>query len=122
MSGAAYFCKIGGAIGDIGEIKFGFTAPDYAYENIGTDLGVTKLSGSNDRRGVVFGANYPRPPRIRVTYKQGNLGGGTGNDVPRSAIRYCDPDKVGQVLNGALNDKKVKVRNTEYSIVSTSIA
>ena len=122
MSSKAYYCKIGGAIADVGEIKFGFTAPDYAYDNIGDDMGIIDLSGSADRRGIVFGANYPRPPRIRVTYKVTALGGGTGNDVNRGAIRYCDPDKVGQVLNGALNDKKVKVRNTEYSVVSTSMA
>lgn len=120
MSGQAYYCKIGGAVGDIGEVKFGFIAPDYAYENIADDLGIIKITENNDRRGILFGANYPRPPRVRITYKVPSLGGGTGNDVNRSSIRYCDPDKLGQAINGALTDKKIKVDGTEYSIKSVS--
>ena len=42
---ARYYVKIGNAVGDIGEIKFGFHAPDKAYDGILDELGVVKLSG-----------------------------------------------------------------------------
>jgi len=113
---ARYMVKIGGAVGDVGEIKFGFYAPDDAYDNIGDELGVKKIKGSKDAKGVVFGVNTPKPTRIRITYLDKNIGA----DRKKSCIRYCDPDKAGRVLNGSINDKKVKVRGNSYNIESVS--
>ena len=115
---AAFFCKIGGAVGDVGEIKFGFNAPEDAYDNINDELGITLIKERNDRSGVAFGINYPKPPRVRINYGDREL---LGDDNNRSCLRFCDPDKLGQVLNGALNDKKVTVAGTEYPIKSVSM-
>lgn len=122
---AAYFCSIGGSVGDVGEIKFGFYAPNDAYKNIGDELGITKLDGEgglteSDQRSIVFGANRPRPPKIRISYKIPNLGGGTGNDLIRSVTRYCNPDKLGAVLNGSIRDKQINVDGTDYDIAGVS--
>lgn len=122
---AAYFVKIGNAVANIGEIKFGFTAPNDAYKNIGDELGVTKLDGEgglteSDQRGIVFGANRPRPPRVRISYKVPNLGGGTANDNIRSVTRYCDPNKLGAVLNGSIRDKQINVDGNDYDIAGVS--
>jgi hypothetical protein len=125
---AKYYCRIGGAVGDIGEIKYGFNAPAYAYDNIGDELGIIKIdeTGANQdsQKGVAYGINYPSPPRVRISYKDENIDvpGGNTNDKIRSAIRFCDPDKLGQVLGGSLNRLKVKTRNGEYQIVSVSMA
>lgn len=127
---AKYMVRIGGAVGDIGEVKYGFNAPDDAYDDIGDELGVVKLSGENalnesDLRGIAFGINSPKPPRIRISYLDRNRGdgeGGTNNDKIRSTIRFCDPDKVGRVLNGSIRDKKVTVRGTPFDIQNISMA
>lgn len=119
---ARFFCKVGGAVGDVGEIKFGFYAPDKAYDNVGRQLGVTKISGNSSARGVAFGINNPKPPQVRISYGRARVGGGTGNDLRRSTIRYCDTDKLGQVLNGGLNNNRVTVAGTAYAISSVSMA
>lgn len=115
-SNSRYWVKIGGAVGDVGEAKFGFSAPDYAYDNIKDELGVNEISDNNSARGILFGANYPKPPRVRLSGLDPNLGGGDSNDKPRSAIRYCDPDKLGSVLNGSLNDAVCKTGDNEFLI------
>ncbi|MEM8603775.1 MAG: hypothetical protein AAGF24_08065 [Cyanobacteria bacterium P01_H01_bin.121] len=118
---AKFYVRIGGALGDVGEAKFGFRAPADAYDGIGDELGVTKLTNNSSARGVLFGANYPKPPKVRISYRDSNLGGGATNDVLGSAFRYCDPDKLGAILNGSLNDAKIKVNGKEYSVDSVSI-
>ena len=118
MASAAYFVKLGGALGDIGESKFGFYAPDDAYDDIGDELGVKKLETNDDRKGVLFGANFPKPPKVRINYSDFEL---FGDDRGRSCLRYCDPDKIGQVLNGSINDKKVTVRGASAKIRSVSM-
>jgi hypothetical protein len=118
MANAKYWVKIGGAVGDVGESRFGFSAPDYAYDNIGDELGVTKISDNNSARGILFGANYPKPPRVRLSGIDPNLGG----DRQRSAIRYVDPDKVGRVLNGSLNDAVCTTRGGQFNINQATMA
>lgn len=122
---AQYYCRIGGAVGDVGEIKFGFNAPDDAYKDIGDELGIIKIDGESgltesDQRSIVFGANRPRPPRVRISYRVANFGGGLQNDIIRSVTRYCDPDKIGSVLNGAIRDKKITVAGIERDVVGVS--
>lgn len=119
---ARFWCKIGSAVGDIGELKFGFYGPDKAYDGIGRTLGVTKIGGNNSARGIAFGVNSPKPPQVRISYGRARLGGGTGNDLRRSTIRYCDTDNLGRVLGGALNNNRVTVAGTAYPINSVSMA
>ncbi|MEO1351323.1 MAG: hypothetical protein AAFW84_21355 [Cyanobacteria bacterium J06635_15] len=111
-----FFVKLGGAVGDIGEIKFGFVAPKSAYENIKDELGVVDIGEDSSARGILFGGNYPKPPVVRISTKK------TTNNTVRSAKRYCDPDKVGRVLNGSLNDAKIKINGREYDINQVSMA
>ena len=119
---ARFYCKIGGAVGDIGEIKFGFYAPDDAYKNCGGQLGIIKINNTSSARGIAFGINRPKPPKVRIAYTIGRLGQGSSNDSRKSAIRYCDTDKLGQVLNGGLNNNKITVSRTEYNIDGASMA
>jgi hypothetical protein len=115
---ARYYVSIGGAVGDVGEIKYGFSAPTEAYAGIADELGVKTISGSDNAKGVAFGINRPKPPRIRVNYGTKT---GTEERPVGSVARFCNPDKLGQVLNGAINDKKIKVRGTEYSVLGVSM-
>lgn len=119
---ARYFVRIGGAVGDVGEIKYGFYAPDDAYDNIGDELGVKKIDDTgvtqSDARGIAFGINSPRPPKVRISYVDKNIGA----DKKRSVTRVCDPDKLGRVLGGSINDLKIKVNGNEFEVASVSMA
>lgn len=117
MASARFYVSIGGAVGDAGEIKYGFVAPSDAYENIAAELGVTKIGENSDAKGVAFGINYPKAPKVRINYDA------TVNGVKRtrSTLRFCDPDKIGQVLNGALNDKEIIVGGDVAKVRSVSI-
>lgn len=115
---AKYFVRIGGAVGDVGEIKYGFHAPDDAYDNIADELGVTKLTDNDSARGVAFGINSPKPPRVRLSGEYREL----GDNDPGSCTRFCDPDKVGRVLNGSLNDATAKVGGKILTINQASMA
>ncbi|MEO1592005.1 MAG: hypothetical protein AAFU71_12020 [Cyanobacteria bacterium J06632_22] len=113
-----YYVRLGGAVGDIGESKFGFLAPKESYEGIADELGVVEVNDNDSARGVLFGANFPRPPKVRINYK----GTGTNSRKKGSTTRYCDPDKIGRVLNGSLNNAKIKIAGTEFDIVQVSVA
>lgn len=113
-----YYCRIGGAVGDIGESRFGFRAPDYAYDGIKDELGVVELTDNASARGVLFGANYPKPPKVRLSGKDPQV----GDDKPVSAIRYVDPDKIGRVLNGSLADAVCKTASRSFLINTVSPA
>lgn len=115
---AKYYVRIGGAIGDIGESKFGFSAPENAYDGIGDELGVVKISDNNSAKGILFGANYPKPPRVRLS---GTDPSGLLPDKLVSATRYCDPDKLGRVLNGSLNDGICTTRSGQFQINQASM-
>jgi len=115
---AKYYVRIGGAVGDIGEAKFGFSAPDYAYDGIADELGVVKISDNDSARGILFGANYPKPPRVRLS---GNDRQGLLPDKLEAAVRYCDPDKLGRVLNGSLNNATCKTRGGTFQVNQVSM-
>lgn len=116
---AKYYVRIGGAVGDIGEAKFGFSAPENAYDGIADELGVVKISDNNSAKGILFGANYPKPPRVRLS---GNDPNGLLPDKLVSAVRYCDPDKLGRVLNGSLNDARCTTRGGGFNVNQASMA
>lgn len=113
-----FYVRLGGAIGDIGEIKYGFRAPLEAYENIKDELGVTQLTDNASARGVAFGINTPRPPKVRLSGIDPQI----GDDESKSIVRFCDPDKLGRVLNGSLNDAVAKMASGDILINSASMA
>jgi len=117
-----YYVYLGGTIGDIGAIRFGFRAPKDVYKNIGDDLGVKEVQ-DNDRSGIVYGANNPRPAKVRISYLDAQPGGGEQNDIVRSVVRYCEPDKLNDVLFGSINGKKVFVKGVdkEFDIESVTL-
>jgi hypothetical protein len=117
-----YYINLGGTVGDIGAIRWGFRAPKDVYKNIGGDLGVFQVQ-DNDRSGIVYGANNPRPVRVRIRYLDAQPGGGEQNDILRSVVRFCEPDKLNDVLFGSINGKKVFVNGVdkEFDIESVTI-
>ncbi|MEM9815541.1 MAG: hypothetical protein AAF827_03875 [Cyanobacteria bacterium P01_D01_bin.6] len=114
-----FYCKVGAAVGDIGEIKYGFVAPEEAYTGIADELGVIVISNNDSARGVAFGINYPKPPRVTLNAVSSEEG---VRKVRRSVKRFCDTDKLGRVLNGSLNDAQVLINGTQYQIRSASIS
>ena len=104
-----HYINLGGTVGNLGSVKFGFKAPDFAYDNIATGLGVVEVKDDN-RSGIVYGANSPRPVRVRISFNRAGILGGVGVTAScnGSVIRFCEPDKLNSVLFGALNALKVK--------------
>lgn len=120
-----YFINLGGGVGNVGAIRWGFRAPKNAYKNIGGDLGVVEVK-DNNTSGIVYGANKPIPTRIRIYYidaQRGGADGGEANDIIRNARRYCEPDKLNAVLFGSINGKKIYIPQNEkqYDIESTTL-
>jgi hypothetical protein len=113
---AEYYINIGGTLGDTGAVRYGFRAPTDAYDNIGAELGVVEVKDTDN--GILFGANFPKPIKVRIRYRIG-----TGDSVrKRSVTRFCDPSKVEGVTFGRkLNGLKIKVRGTEYDIDQATI-
>lgn len=89
-----YYIKMSdGTLGDgNGGFKYAFWALDKAYDGVASGLGVKVAS--NTEKGLVFGANSPKPVVIYFDLDNG-----------RTARRFCDPQKVNSVLNGSLNGK-----------------
>lgn len=124
---AKFFLRMNTGVGGTGGFKFGWNAPESAYDGILDETGVVKLAGENainesDRSNIIFGANSPRPPKIRISYLDRDLGGGTSNDNIKSVTRFCAPDKLDGVLGGNLNTKQVNVNGTNYDIQSVTMA
>ena len=116
-----YYLNLGGTIGNLGAIKWGFRAPKDCYKGIGSGVGVTEVS-DNDRNGIVYGVNTPRPVRISITFVSADGGGGEGNDNIGHAKRFCDPDTLNDVLFGSLNGLKVNVNGADYDIENVTQA
>lgn len=75
-------------------IKFAWRAPAAKYTSLLATIGARK-AGTNET-GLVFGANQPRLPRLRV-----NLKGG------KSQIIFCSPDKTADcTIGNKLRGKK----------------
>lgn len=98
MASTVYYINLGAGIGGaVSPIKYAFRAPKDAYKGLMTAMGVKEAK--ENEKGLVFGANSPKPARVRINFE----GGG-------STTRFCDPGKVENVtINGALNRKKVEI-------------
>lgn len=122
-----HFVNLGGTFANLGAIRWGFRAPKDSYKNIAGGVGVNLVDDAN-KSGIVYGANQPRPVRLRIAYKAANLGGGTGNDVARGVRRFCEPDSLNAAMFGSLNGLKIFVVDmddgggTEYEIDNVTIA
>lgn len=98
----------------------GINAIKYAWRVTGDTLSgktIRAALGINvakeNEKGLVFGANFPKPARVRINFE----GGG-------STLSFCDPSKVENVtVNGALNKKTYDVegrfRNRKISSVTS---
>ena len=104
-----HYINLGGTVGNIAAIKFGFKAPDFAYDNIAAGLGVVEVTDTN-RGGIVYGANSPRPVRVRISFNRAGVLGGVGATASGngSVIRFCEPDKLNAVLFGSMGSLKIK--------------
>lgn len=121
-----YYIDLGGALANVGAIRWGFKAPKDSYKTIAGDLGVTEVA-DNNRSGIVYGCRQPKPARVSISYVAADLGGGEGNDAVRSVKRFCEYDNLNNVLFGSLNGKKVFVVDmddgggTEYDIENVTL-
>lgn len=90
-----YYINLGAGIANIGAIKYAFYTQDENYKGIERQLGVIKAR--QNARGLIFGANAPKPARVRINFE----GGG-------STTRFCDPGKMESVtVGGVLNRRSV---------------
>lgn len=97
----------------LGKFKYGWNSENYG--SIARDLGV-KVAKPKET-DIVYGANNPKPPVIRISFfVRGN------NGATRSTTRFCDPKQLGKVILGALNGKKIKVGSKSYTIAGVSQA
>lgn len=111
MANGEFYINLGGGLADIGAVRFGFRAPVNAYDNIAGYMGVVPITDVQVS-GVLFGANSPRPGKVRISYRTGGLA-----STRRGAIRYCEPDKLGDVtVGGAINGQQVVVNGAKYEI------
>lgn len=107
----AFYGKLGGSVGDVGEMKYGFYAPADAYTGIADELGIAEVTSSV--KNVAFGINTPKLPRVRINFLRDEL---VGADARGSCVRFCDPDKLGTVLGGSLVGKAIKVNGKAAKI------
>jgi hypothetical protein len=113
-SNERFYINLGGTFANIGSVRYGFRAPEKAYDEIGDAMGVVKVDDTV--QGVMYGCNKPRPARVRIMYQKSVT-------IVRSTIRFCEPDKIGDVTVGsAINAKKVYVGGTGYEIHEATLA
>ena len=102
-----HYINLGGGVGNLGAIKFGFKAPEFAYDAIKLSLGVIEIADTN-RTGVVYGVNSPRPVKVRISFTRGEGNLGSVGTSSGSVIRFCEPDKLNAVLFGSMGSLKIK--------------
>lgn len=108
-----YYINLGGTVGNVGSFKFAWRGRPNAYDNIGGELGVKTAKDTDS--GLLFGMNNPQPAQVRISYV------GPGGSI-RTAVRFCEPDKLSAVTTGGkLNGKKIKIGSREYNINSVAI-
>lgn len=100
----------------MGKWKYAWSTRAGAYDGIASSLGVKEVgAGEQD---VVYGANFPKPPVVRISYIEGS----GANATVRSVTRFCSPDNIKNVLNGSLRGKTIEVDEKSYRIDSVSLA
>lgn len=104
-----YYVNMGGSVANAGAFRYAWRAPKGSYDNIAGGLGV--VAAKDTDKGLVFGANKPKPVRVRLSLADGS-----------SAIRFCEPDQLKAVLDGAVNGKKAKVRGALRNVNAATIA
>jgi hypothetical protein len=108
-----YFINLGGTVGNVGAMRFAWRGKKDAYKNIASELGVVLAKDTDS--GLMFGANSPRPAEVRIGYT-------AADGSNRSAVRFCEPDKIGNVTTGGkLNGKKIVIGGKEYNINGVTI-
>ncbi|MBN4004747.1 hypothetical protein [Nostoc sp. LPT] len=109
-----YYINLGGTVGNAGAMRFAWRGNKDAYPKaVADELGVVIAKDTD--AGLMFGANSPRPAKVRIGYTDAN-----GNS--KSTIRFCEPDKIGAVTTGGkLNGKKIKIAGKEYNINGVAI-
>lgn len=97
-----FYIRVSGAArgGANSGFKFAFRAPRNKYNGILREIGATRAK--NNERDLVFGANQPRLPRVRINFEktaaQSRAGAGTARSD--SQIIFCDPRKIAEVTVG----------------------
>ena len=91
----------------VGNINLCWYAGDKDYDNIKEILGVSEPTEQD--KDLVFGANRPRPIRLRINTADGTY------------YRFCDPEKAEAIVKDqTLKGKKIKVNGEEKEIKSAS--
>lgn len=92
-----YYINLGAGLANVGAIRYAFYTQDENYRGLERYLGVIKAR-QNDR-GLVFGANQPKPATVRINFE----GGG-------ATTRFCDPAKLESVtVGGTMNNRTVDI-------------
>lgn len=87
---------------EIGDVKYAWRAENDKYKDIAAACGIKKADDKTNN--LVFGANIPKPVRVRLNFKPG-IAGNLGTD-PSSQIIFCDSTKLDSVLGKGLAGKK----------------
>lgn len=115
-------CKLGGTLGDAFAYNYAFYAPKDSYKNIAAALGCKVQSIGRGTKGLSFGVNNIKPAKIRISYLDRDLGGGTANDNVRTVLRFCAWDQLDNVILGAaLDRKKIHVDGHDYDIQNVTL-
>jgi hypothetical protein len=109
-----YYINLGGGLGNVGAMRFAWRGKKDAYPKaVADELGVVIAKDTDS--GLMFGAQSPRPALVRIGYTD-------ANGSSKSTIRFCEPDKIGNVTTGGkLNAKKIKIAGKEYNINSCTL-
>ncbi|MEM9220605.1 MAG: hypothetical protein AAGD25_40580 [Cyanobacteria bacterium P01_F01_bin.150] len=66
--------------------KYAWEAEEDKYKEIASACGIKKAG--NSTKSLFFGANKPKPPRVRLNFEEGR------GDCGGSQLIFCDPDKL----------------------------
>jgi hypothetical protein len=81
---------------DLGSVKYGFAVRKDSYKGIAAALGIKEVK--NNTKGVVYGANSPKPKRVRITTANG-----------KTYQRFIDGNKIKSVtVDNSLKGKSFK--------------
>lgn len=76
---------------EIGNVKYGWSMPAATYAQLNlTELGIKDATASDT---VIFGASYPKPPRVALV-----VGAGTAGETSYSS--FCEPNKLDSLPDG----------------------